>query len=114
MTNYILIKFYHKDRKMIFKLDMTEQTTAKEVEDFIIKSSPYSDKNMRIVMLLENLKNNSLYTHIETLGHEDKNTNSEQYFLVWRNADHTAIFAGTKFITNEEATAGIVLSNHEV
>lgn len=99
---------------MIFKLDITPKTTGKEVEDFIIKSSPFSDKNMRLVMLFENLKNSPLYTHIETLGHEDKNTNSEQYFLVWRNFDHTQLFAGTKFINNQEAVHGINLANHEV
>lgn len=99
---------------MIFRLDITDKTTGKDVEDFIFKASPFSDKNMRLVMLFQKLKEDPLYSHTETIGHEDKNTNSEQYFMVWRNFDHTKIYAGTKFITHEEATQGINLSNHEV
>lgn len=99
---------------MIYKLDITEKTSGKDVEDFITKACPYSDKNMKLVQIFQKLQENPLYSYIETLGNADKATNSEQYFLIWRNFDQTKLFVGVKFIKNEETVNGINLQNHEV
>lgn len=99
---------------MILRLDMDDKTTKKDVEDFIIKVCPFSDKNQKLVRIFEKLQNDPLAFHIETLGNENKSTNSEEYFLIWRNYDHSALFAGTTFINHQEALAGINLANHEV
>lgn len=100
---------------MIYKLDIDKNTTTTtQIEDFITKTCPYSDKNMKLVQLFTKLQSDPLYSHIETLGNFDKSTNSEQYFLVWYNFNHTKLFSGVKFINNEETLNGINLMNHEV
>lgn len=97
---------------MLKKL-ILESKTKDEIEDFIFKLSPYSDKNNRWKNFLSTLYINKNY--IESMSEVDKSDGiiKQKFFIAWFAWDNKILYAGTAFVPEQEFTKGISLSDYE-
>lgn len=86
-----------------------------DISNFIFEISPYGDpKNEELRKLTELVNNDPKYYHVASVGEVDRPSQSEKYFMIWRNFDNSKLFGGIVFVPFTEADTGINFKNYEV
>lgn len=104
---------------MIKKLDTTGMT-EEMIQSFVFKTSPFSEPTTpRFQYAVRKFLNYPEYVHLEAMDEVDTvtlpNQKMQKYFMLWRSQiDRNALFCGTAFISDFEATRGINLRDYEL
>lgn len=101
--------------------NITDQTPKEEIENFIIRVSPFTTRTPTLDRLITKFFDSNMETPITlSLKESIRDTRGRQqrimFFMVWvghRNNDKH-LFGGTAYIDQEELSHGINLSRYEI